>query len=100
MISLLGFIFHFHARFRLYHCAILSYAWAARRIFASDQGGPMICRPMGREFVVNPQGMDMAGRPVRLKGAVNRVSKDACSTAFGPTMRGAGTGVVGVNRRS
>ena len=55
---------------------------------------PTICRPMGRLFTL-PQGIVIAGRPVKLKGAVNFVNTFAIATASFPTTGGAITGTVG-----
>ncbi len=48
------------------HCIVK----ATRKIPGSSKGFPAICIPTGRPAAVNPQGTEMAGNPVRLKGAV------------------------------
>ena len=42
---------------------VCSNACARRRTDSSPHGGPTICRPIGRPFFANPQGMDMEGSP-------------------------------------
>ncbi|MFN8460495.1 MAG: hypothetical protein U0X93_01805 [Anaerolineales bacterium] len=53
----------------------------AFKTFASAQARETICKPVGSPLAVNPQGMESAGRPARLNGAVKRVKRAACSTA-------------------
>ena len=59
-----------------------------------------ICSPIGRPPLLNPHGTEMAGRPVRLKGAVKRVSRLACSSASVPSISGAVIGVDGSSSAS
>ncbi len=58
------------------------------------------CKPMGKPVEENPHGSEIAGRPVRLKGAVKRVNRPAASTAEVPSISGATVGVVGSISRS
>src|SRR5438128_2264171 len=75
---------------------VRSKARPARSSAASRQGAAISCSPIGRVFD-GPHGKDSAGSPVRLNGAVKRVSSRALLTASNPSRTGATQGVVGVS---
>ena len=69
---------------------------------ASAHWGAINCNPTGNPSRVNPQGIEIAGRPVRFAGRVNRNNSARTAVSRSPATRislvpigGAGIGEVG-----
>ena len=62
---------------------------------ASSYMGPMICNPIGKPRVVNPDGMEAAGCPVRLNGPVRGVHPIVSLSYSGGVGRPASKAAIG-----
>src|SRR5262245_47686160 len=86
---------------RVWKSVAASNAAATCKSVVSRNGDAIICRPMGSCWRVNPQGMDMAGKPARFTGMVNTSARYIWSgSSRRSPRRNAAVGETGASRAS